>query len=124
MPEIVKVTQNKVIVIEKGGSGKDGLSAYQVAVSNGFVGTEQDWLDSLKGDIGNTGQNGQNGGNFTHDQMIPSDTWNVVHNLGYKPNVLIEDSAGTIVHGEIDYVDNNNLTLRFSAAFAGKAYCS
>jgi len=24
-----------------------GLSAYQVAVKNGFVGTEQEWLDSL-----------------------------------------------------------------------------
>jgi hypothetical protein len=28
--------------------GPIGLSAYQVALSNSFVGTEQDWLDSLK----------------------------------------------------------------------------
>lgn len=28
---------------------KDGESAYQVAVRNGFVGTEQEWLESLKG---------------------------------------------------------------------------
>ena len=28
--------------------GRDGKSAYQVAVDNGFVGTEQEWLDSLK----------------------------------------------------------------------------
>ncbi len=28
--------------------GPIGLSAYQVALSNGFVGTEQDWLESLK----------------------------------------------------------------------------
>lgn len=26
-----------------------GYSAYEVAVNNGFEGTEQDWLDSLKG---------------------------------------------------------------------------
>lgn len=31
-----------------GSAGADGASAYEVAVSNGFVGTEQDWLDSLE----------------------------------------------------------------------------
>lgn len=30
-----------------GKQGKDGKSAYQVAVDNGFIGTEQEWLDSL-----------------------------------------------------------------------------
>lgn len=30
-----------------GPAGADGYSAYEVAVANGFVGTEQDWLDSL-----------------------------------------------------------------------------
>ena len=29
--------------------GVDGASAYDVAVQNGFVGTEQDWLNSLQG---------------------------------------------------------------------------
>lgn len=29
--------------------GKDGLSAYEVALKNGFEGTEQEWLASLKG---------------------------------------------------------------------------
>ena len=29
-----------------------GKSAYELAVENGFVGTEQEWLDSLKGDSG------------------------------------------------------------------------
>jgi uncharacterized protein YlzI (FlbEa/FlbD family) len=32
------------------GGGGDGKSAYEIAVDNGFVGTEQDWLDSLVGD--------------------------------------------------------------------------
>lgn len=36
-----------------GTSPKDGLSAYEIAVKNGFVGSEQDWLNSLKGDKGN-----------------------------------------------------------------------
>jgi hypothetical protein len=32
--------------------GKDGKSAYEVALSNGFVGTEEEWLKSLKGESG------------------------------------------------------------------------
>lgn len=31
----------------------NGKSAYQIAVKNGFIGTEQEWLDSLKGESGN-----------------------------------------------------------------------
>lgn len=30
--------------------GEDGLSAYEVAVKNGFSGTEEEWLESLKGE--------------------------------------------------------------------------
>ena len=32
----------------RGELGPPGKSAYQVALDNGFVGTEQDWLDSLE----------------------------------------------------------------------------
>lgn len=44
-----------------GVNGKDGLSAYQVAVQNGFVGTQPQWIASLKGDKGDVGTNGSNG---------------------------------------------------------------
>lgn len=44
-----------------GRDGENGLSAYQVAVNNGFVGTVQQWLDSLKGSNGQAGTNGTNG---------------------------------------------------------------
>ena len=33
---------------DDGEDGSDGKSAYEIAVENGFVGTEQEWLDSLK----------------------------------------------------------------------------
>ncbi len=39
-------------------SGKDGLSAYEVAVKNGFEGTETEWLESLKGKPGGVGDDG------------------------------------------------------------------
>lgn len=39
-----------------GDSGKDGESAYEVAVHNGFVGTSEEWLASLKGAKGDPGK--------------------------------------------------------------------
>ncbi len=38
-----------------------GLSAYEIAVKNGFVGTEAEWLEYLRGDDGKDGTNGMNG---------------------------------------------------------------
>ena len=38
-----------------GGSGTAGKSAYEIAVDNGFVGTETEWLESLKGADGADG---------------------------------------------------------------------
>jgi hypothetical protein len=35
----------------KGDAGKDGDSAYLTAVKNGFVGTEREWLESLKAKV-------------------------------------------------------------------------
>ena len=44
-----------------GGGGADGDSAYQVAVNNGFNGTEAQWLASLIGAQGPAGNDGQDG---------------------------------------------------------------
>ena len=41
--------------------GTDGKSAYQIAVEQGYQGSESDWLSSLKGDKGNTGAKGNPG---------------------------------------------------------------
>jgi hypothetical protein len=41
--------------------GKDGKSAYEIAVECGFEGTELEWLKSLRGDIGFGGSSGTNG---------------------------------------------------------------
>lgn len=49
---------------ERGADGSDGAagkSAYEIALQNGFVGTETDWLESLKGQKGDTGEPGAKG---------------------------------------------------------------
>ena len=64
---IVTFTDNSQIVINGGKKGNDGLqgpqgkSAYQVAVASGFVGSESEWLASLKGEKGDQGPKGEPG---------------------------------------------------------------
>lgn len=59
---------------------------------------------------------------FVFNQGVPASTWNIQHNLGNFPSITVVDTAGTVVMGQYDYVDNNNITLTFAAGFAGKAY--
>lgn len=46
---------------DTGSRGAAGKSAYEVALQNGFTGTEADWLTSLKGQKGDTGAKGEPG---------------------------------------------------------------
>jgi hypothetical protein len=46
---------------EPGPPGPRGYSAYTVAVQNGFIGSESEWLESLKGEPGEDGAPGTNG---------------------------------------------------------------
>lgn len=57
---------------QDGVDGEDGKSAYEVALENGFNGSEQDWLDSLEGADGQDGTDGQDG-----EDGFPSEAqWN------------------------------------------------
>ncbi len=47
-----------------------GKSAYEIAVDNGFKGTEKEWLLSLKGDPGASGVNGKDGVNFNDGYTV------------------------------------------------------
>ena len=61
---------------------------------------------------------------YVHNQSTPSATWVVVHNMGIYPNVIVEDSGGSTVEGEVVFNTANQITLTFSAAFSGTAYLS
>ena len=41
--------------------GDDGLSAYELAVRNGYSGTLSMWLESLRGEDGQDGRDGRDG---------------------------------------------------------------
>lgn len=56
--------------------GSRGFSAYEIAVLNGFTGTAEEWLASLKGDKGDTGGvnsiNGQQG-DLLLEELLPKE---------------------------------------------------
>lgn len=54
MQEVIAKAEETIEKVEGIVAGKDGLSAYEIAVNNGFEGTEQEWLDSLNGADGYT----------------------------------------------------------------------
>ena len=43
------------------GNGTNGKSAYELAVDNGYKGSQQEWLESLKGETGAQGDKGEKG---------------------------------------------------------------
>jgi hypothetical protein len=78
-------------------------------------------LDSIA--VAATGVSGVEGDKFfTFDQPTAASVWNIQHDLKKFPSVSIADSANNIVEGAITYIDNNNLTITFTAPFSGKAY--
>lgn len=60
--------------------------------------------------------------NFVFEQKTASQTWIINHNLAKFPSVSVVDSGGTVVIGDIEYIDMNNLVATFVAKFAGTAY--
>lgn len=53
-----------------------------------------------------------------------SSTVTVEHMLGKFPAVTIIDSAGDEVIGETVHMDNDSVTINFSAPFSGKVICN
>lgn len=105
----------------RGPRGFDGMSAYDVAVMNGFVGTEEEWLASLEGPPGPAGTAPQS---FHWQQDDPSALWLMPHMLGYVSIPTIFDSGGTEWVGEVVYADENETHVQFPNAFGGDAYFS
>jgi len=53
--------KNRIKLDKKLASIKNGLSAYEIAVKQGFGGSEEMWLKTLKGDGGSNGKTGDEG---------------------------------------------------------------
>ena len=93
--------------------GADGASAYEIAVENGYTGTEADWLSSLKGEKGDAGEQGIQGiqgekgdtGAAGKDGMNGTDGRDGAN--GFSPTATVtETDAGAV----ISITDKNGTT--------------
>jgi hypothetical protein len=111
-------TQGSVGTGTQGTQGTQGTAGLQ-----GISGAELDNTDDLT--EGTTNKYFTVGRvSYDHMQGAASSSWSITHNLGFKPNVTVIDSAGNIVEGEIAYTNSNSLTVSFQSAFSGNAYLS
>ena len=99
-----------------GAKGADGKSAYEVAVSNGFVGNEAAWLKSLKGEKGDKGDAGAGGSGDSALQLRIAALEQVLakmpkykeYQAGYIPRA---DFVGTLANSAL-------VTANFSKPFS------
>ena len=114
------------------GSGSQGVQGVQGLQGSGL--TLQDVQDAIQNSALSTTDDLPEGVtnlyyrpdrvSFVHTQDTASSSWVITHNLGFYPNIVVKDSAGSVVEGEIDYDSANQVTLNFQSAFSGAAYLS
>ncbi len=66
----------------------------------------------------------QKGKSFVFTQDPAATVWVIIHNMGYVPNVFMEDLNGNDILGVVAIVNNNEITITFNNPVAGKAYLS
>lgn len=86
----------------------EALSAYDIAVKNGFSGTEAEWLESLKGDAGERGKDGVDG---TNAAITAKDIYDEAVARGYSGTYLefVEEYLGGNTSADYTAVINENL---------------
>ena len=72
---------------------KGGKSAYEIAVENGFQGTVEEWLTSLKGVSPHIGENG--------NWFIGDVDTNVPVNGAYNPSDITQEDIDSYFNGEV-----------------------
>ncbi len=109
-------------------NGKDGKSAYEIAVENGFKGTVTEWLESLKGEPGEADENSNTINNIYEDITVTvgkkGDYQTINEALEYLSsfypaykskgvNCKIEIQDGTIINEQIwvEKIDLSYITI-------------
>ena len=92
--------------------GQDGKSAYEIAVQNGYSGSEQDWIASLTGKSGETPYIGSNGNWFIGavDTGVPATPTMDYNDLANKPSLNGKTLEGEV---ELDSIPLDTIDLLF-----------
>lgn len=95
----------------KGDKGDPGKSAYEIAVKNGFSGTEQQWIESLVGKAGDTPYIGANGNWFVGaiDTKVKASASMSYNDLEDKPTLNGETIQGDMEISAIPLSKIDNL---------------
>lgn len=92
--------------------GNDGKSAYEIAVQNGYSGSEQQWIESLVGQPGDTPYIGNNGNWFVGavDTGVRAAAVTSYNDLEDKPTLNGETIQGDM---EIESIPLNSIDELF-----------
>lgn len=131
--DVVEVTVDDHVVAVTALSEEVAILTAGVQGPEGIEGP--DGPQGIQGDVGEAGEDGTDGedgeqgpagtggaASTAYGILTPSNTWTVVHNLGYRPQLHVEDSSGRVVHGQVEHVSNTTVVIYFSDPFAGTAY--
>lgn len=67
---------------------------------------------------------GPAGSNYRHTQDTPAATWQIPHNLGYRPNIALALDDGRAIWGDIVHTSPTLAVIQFPTPIAGTATCS
>jgi len=137
-PSVTLVEGNqkeKIIVRAKGASGPKGNSFLQGhdSPSNSLGNNGDSYLNTdtsfIYKKIDGSWQNPQallSVGlfSYTYEKQSSALIWNITHNLGFKPNIIVMDYGSNQVECDIEYVNENSVKLTFSETISGYAYLS
>lgn len=66
--------------------------------------------------------NGESLTSFRFNQTTSLSEWHIQHDMGKFPSVSVIDSAGRVVLGEVEYLNEQSLFVRFKFPFKGTAF--
>lgn len=116
MSQDIWVIESQVITVEPAGQ--------TVHVSDARVGPQGPI--GPEGPQGEQGPPGANGTaiNYSHTQVVPASSWIINHNLGYRPNVHVEDDSGVDLMPAIIQHSITQMELQFNVPRSGVANLS
>lgn len=100
----------------EGDKGDPGLSAYDIAVEEGFVGSKREWLQSLKGEKGDKGDDGNVGSidmsSYAKKQDIPS-----MEGVVYEEALAEYAKKNELPSSVQDYVNDHKSELKGDSGY-------
>lgn len=110
--EVQETYENGIVKIEPSfGESMQSISDKVNSISN-----------NLNGEHNSANSNGGGDKSYMHTQISSQSTWTIKHNLSKYPSIVMTDSGGNQVMGDVKYIDLNTIEVSFSGAFAGIAY--